>query len=108
MKDYERLLIHIIRSNTVICYCNLVKSSLVLTVPYAYHFLEGKALIETIQLFYGWLAIAITLEIHHNSYICELPDKLHCKDVEFHCIEQNLKSDRWLAAANELHNKLFK
>lgn len=66
-------------------------------------------MLETIQLFYGWLALAIVLEIHHNSYVCELPDieNLHPYDVEFHQIEQNLKCDRYLAVANELHNKLF-
>lgn len=63
-------------------------------------------MIELINLFYGWLAIAILLEIHHNAYICELPDvdNLHPYDVEFHCIEQSLKCDRWLATANELHS----
>ncbi len=66
-------------------------------------------MIELIALSYGWLSIAILLEIHHNSYICELPaTDLHHGDVEFHCIAESLKCDRWLAVANELHNKLFK
>lgn len=67
-------------------------------------------MIELISLSYGWLSLAILLEIHHNSYICELPDvdSLHPYDVELHCIEQNLQCDRWLAVANELHSKLFK
>lgn len=64
-------------------------------------------MIQLIALSYGWLAVGILLEIHHESYLCMLPDDdLHPYDVEIHCIAQNRKCDQWLAVANELHSKL--